>query len=156
MDKTELTLKEGQTYQLVAFVEPDDATNPVILWESLDEETATVDNTGYVTAISEGETIVKANTCDGSDLEATCVIIVKPDWSVGIDEVDLENVVINVSGNHVIIQGLTEGTDVRLYSLDGALIYQKISHDNEVKIEVSKNSIHILSINGRPLKLIVR
>lgn len=52
------------------------ATNKVVVWETDDENIATV-NSGVVRGISKGQAIITCKTTDGSDLEATCIVDVK-------------------------------------------------------------------------------
>ena len=54
----ELELPRTISHQLTVTVEPDNATNPDVLWRSYDETIAEVDEYGKVTGIAEGETIV--------------------------------------------------------------------------------------------------
>ena len=75
LDKTEYTLPLGETVTLKATIEPEDATNKNVTWESSDTSIADVDSTGKVTAEGAGEAIVKVITEDGN-FEATCVITV--------------------------------------------------------------------------------
>lgn len=51
LDVTALTLEEGESYTLTAEVMPENATDRTVSWSSSDESTATVDNTGKVTAV---------------------------------------------------------------------------------------------------------
>ncbi len=54
----ELELPVTITHKLTVTIEPDNATNPNVLWRSYDETIATVDEYGKVTGIAEGETTV--------------------------------------------------------------------------------------------------
>lgn len=60
LDKTSLTMKVGETATLKATVKPDDATDKTVTWSSADKSIATVDKTGKVTAVKEGETVITA------------------------------------------------------------------------------------------------
>lgn len=51
----EATMRMGETLQLIVTVEPENAFNKEIYFESSDEEVAQVDKNGLVTALSEGE-----------------------------------------------------------------------------------------------------
>ena len=62
LDKTEVEIIEGETAQLTATVKPDDATDKSIEWTSSDESVATVDNSGKVTAVSEGKVTITVKT----------------------------------------------------------------------------------------------
>lgn len=58
-------LEEGETLQLSAIVEPENATNKAVIWSSSDETVATISETGLVTAVAEGETDIMVTTEDG-------------------------------------------------------------------------------------------
>lgn len=68
----------GKTLQLNAFVLPEYAKNKVVDWYSEDTSIATIDSKGKVTALSEGEVNVCAKAKDGSGIEGTALIVVKP------------------------------------------------------------------------------
>lgn len=55
----------GQTLQLSADVSPADATNTTVAWASSDDAVATVDATGLVEGITEGQVTITATTDDG-------------------------------------------------------------------------------------------
>ena len=65
------------TLQLSATVTPEDATfADVLQWESSNPEVATVDNKGLVTSHDLGSAIITARSCDGSNISATCTVVV--------------------------------------------------------------------------------
>ncbi|MEE0740808.1 MAG: Ig-like domain-containing protein [Emergencia sp.] len=76
LNETEKTLMAGETLQLTANLEPEDATNKEVTWSSLDEKVATVDENGMVTAVGSGKTNISAVSVSGSKT-ATCEITVK-------------------------------------------------------------------------------
>ena len=76
LDKTELTLTEGETEALTATVKPDNADNRKVTWSSDKTEVATVDGDGRVTAVKAGEATVTVTTEDGGKT-ATCKVTVK-------------------------------------------------------------------------------
>lgn len=76
LSETEATLLTGEKIQLEATIQPSTATDKSITWRSSDNEIASVDGKGVVTAISEGETIIKAITNDSEKI-ASCKIIVR-------------------------------------------------------------------------------
>lgn len=75
LNQKELSLAEGDTYQLKATVAPDNAQTPELTWTSSKPEIATVEN-GLITAIAAGETTVTAAATDGSGVEAQCKVTV--------------------------------------------------------------------------------
>lgn len=68
LDKTNIILLINSTKQLTATIEPSNATNKEILWQSTNETVATVSNTGLVTANVEGNTKIIATTVDGNKI----------------------------------------------------------------------------------------
>ena len=75
LNKTTLELYEGDTYQLVATIEPEDATDKSLSWSSSQTDIASVDNDGKVTALKEGETVITATS--SNDIKASCSVTVE-------------------------------------------------------------------------------
>ncbi|AKA67672.1 cell wall-binding repeat-containing protein [Clostridium scatologenes] len=75
LDKTEAGLAEGETLQLTASVQPDNATNRNVTWSSNDVSVASVDASGKVTAVKEGIATITATTVDGNKT-ASCIMTV--------------------------------------------------------------------------------
>ena len=71
-----LTLQEKGSHTLTATVEPADATNKSVTWESSDTDIATVDDDGTVTAVSAGKATIIATAADGSGVSASCEVTV--------------------------------------------------------------------------------
>ena len=88
LDKTELTLTEGETETLTATVRPDNADNRKVTWSSDKTEIATVDGAGRVTAVKAGEAVVTVMTEDGGKT-ASCKVTVKAK-TVSVTEVTLD------------------------------------------------------------------
>jgi len=74
IDPTQATLTEGETLQLTATVQPDNATDKTVAWSSSDAAVATVTD-GLVTAVGEGQATITAKS--GSQT-ATCTVTVEP------------------------------------------------------------------------------
>ena len=74
LDKTTLTLTEGDSQTLNATVSPSNATNKKVLWTSSDASVATVSN-GTVTAVKPGTATITATSDDGGKT-ASCVVTV--------------------------------------------------------------------------------
>ena len=88
LDRTELTLTEGETETLTATVKPDNADNKKVTWSSDKTEVATVDGVGRVTAVKAGEAVVTVTTEDGGKT-ASCKVTVKAK-AVNVTEVTLD------------------------------------------------------------------
>jgi uncharacterized protein YjdB len=73
----------GNTQQLNATIAPVDATNQNFSWQSANDEIATVNSNGLVTAVSVGTVAIFATTEDGNKAD-TCIITVLPISVTGI------------------------------------------------------------------------
>ena len=76
LDRTSLSLTEGETYSLVATVTPSNATNKSVTWSSSNTTVATVSSSGVVTAKAGGSATITVKTSDGAKT-ATCAVTVK-------------------------------------------------------------------------------
>ena len=75
LDKTEVSIKEGESVTLTPTVKPDNATNKAVTWTSGNESVATVDSDGKVTGVKAGTATIIAATQDGGKI-ATCAVTV--------------------------------------------------------------------------------
>ncbi|HZH62172.1 MAG TPA: immunoglobulin-like domain-containing protein, partial [Metabacillus sp.] len=78
LDQETLTLSEGKTGTLHATVTPNDAVNKAVVWSSNNEEVATVDENGKVTALKEGKAKITVTTVDGGLMAVSEVTVEKP------------------------------------------------------------------------------
>ncbi len=76
LNETSKELDIIDTFQLIATIEPANATNTNIIWSSSNEEVATVNQKGLVTAKSIGETTITA-TIEEGNFTASATITVK-------------------------------------------------------------------------------
>ena len=77
LNRTSLSMQEGQTATLVATIAPSDATNKNVTWESDDEDVATVSDKGGVKAIKAGKATILVTTDDGSETAECSVTVTK-------------------------------------------------------------------------------
>ena len=77
INQTTLSLEVNQTSQLTATVVPDNTSNKNVIWSSKDDNIASVNSNGLVTAKTTGSTIITVTTTDGSNKSASCNITVK-------------------------------------------------------------------------------
>lgn len=88
------SLTVGESTQLAAKVEPDEATDKTVSWSSSDEQVATVDkNTGVVTAKAAGEATIKATANDGSGVSGELEVTVTAKTPSKVDKTDLDKTV---------------------------------------------------------------
>ncbi|WP_223593681.1 immunoglobulin-like domain-containing protein [Neobacillus bataviensis] len=77
VDKVRVELEQGKEEHLTATITPDDAVNKDVLWSSNNEEVATVDENGNVSALREGTAKITATTVDGGYIDVSVVTVKK-------------------------------------------------------------------------------
>ena len=82
LDKTELSLTEGESATLTATVEPENATDKAIVWTSSDNAVATVEN-GVVTAVKAGTATITA-ACGSAKAECTVTVSAAPAGPISV------------------------------------------------------------------------
>ncbi len=93
LSETSLILQPNDAKRLTATVEPADADNPAVTWESSDDAVAEVNSSGRVTANAKGTCVITCSATDGSDVKAECQVTVTNDNSGtinGREYVDLD------------------------------------------------------------------
>ena len=77
LDKSSVTLTEGDELTLTATINPDNATNKNVTWLSSNSSVASVSN-GKVTALKAGKATITVKTEDGGMTDACEIIVVEP------------------------------------------------------------------------------
>ena len=138
LNKDELQLFEGETEQLIATIEPEDATNKNVTWSSINPNVATVDENGVVTAISNiGRSIITVTTVDGG-FEAKCEVIIETE-EVPVNNVELNNTEITLYLNNV--------TSLKKQKLHST-IYPKTASNKNVTWSSSNPNVATVDENG--------
>ena len=74
LNETEIELPVGQTFQLVATILPENATNKSVTWSSSSTSNATVDENGLVTAVKKRNMSVTITAKTSNNKTATCTV----------------------------------------------------------------------------------
>ena len=115
-----ITLQEGEEYQILANIEPDDANNKTVQYASENTNIATVNDIGIITAVQTGNTNIQVFSEEDEDINQTIQVNVIEK----IAEEDLsfsEN--IQVSGNE--ISGIEEENRTVEKLLENILVSEK-------------------------------
>ncbi len=77
LNHTQIAISQGQVLELYPTFNPSIATNKEISWSSSNNEIATVDNSGKVTAISLGTVTITATSVKDSSVSSQCEVTVE-------------------------------------------------------------------------------
>lgn len=111
LSKTSTSLKPGVTEQLSVTFFPEDAENKDVIWSSSNDNIATVDNTGSITAVAVGNTTITVASSQNSTLKATCDVTIA--WSTlnsisgNVSGIWEKNSTVNVTGHITVPVGQT-------------------------------------------------
>ena len=89
LDQAELSLYTGESKTLTATVQPSNATNQNVTWQSDNANVATVEG-GTVTAVGAGETDITVTTEDGGKTATCHVTVTQSTYSISADTTALD------------------------------------------------------------------
>lgn len=151
LDKESLELTVGETWQLVATVLPQNASDPSISWNSADPGIASVGGNGMVEGKAVGMTEIYVTTADGQ-FKDSCHVEVTP--GVGIVKAETDQLLIfpNPTNNLITIQGGLQGKKViEINSMNGQLIYREDMEGKSCKIDLSSfcKGVYFITIRSK-------
>lgn len=104
LDKTQLELEEGQTYNLNVTVLPDNTTDKSVMFVSENNDIATVDNVGKIVAIKDGNTTITVKSVVDQKVSAICNLTVnKPVINVTGVQLNKESIELNIDETEQLI-----------------------------------------------------
>lgn len=109
-----LSVVTGEKIQLTPKVEPANATFKKLKWSSYNSDVATVDDNGNVETKNSGVAIIKAEATDGSNVSATCALLVKN--ATPTAETVIINEIQNANLDMFVDPSFNYGTWVELYN----------------------------------------
>lgn len=156
IDQKELYLQIEDTFQINAYIEPEDASNKKIKYTSQDEKIATIDENGRITANQEGETRIRVSAEENSQIETQCKLIVVRkmedseihfDSSLHLDSLEISGIAYNENTAGHIKEKIT--TDLEIEIVDAQ---NKVLEDTQIigtgsKVCVKENGIVLRQYN---------
>ena len=138
LNKSELTLEEGESEMLSVTISPEDATDRTIVWSSTNDSVATVDQSGVVTAVKEGTAVIQAwsesagmgslclVTVNKAVIHVEGIIMVSPDYTIrSFDTVQLVAETIPLNPTDRTILWSSSNPDVAAVNDDGLVMGKK-------------------------------
>ena len=132
LNKSEMTLTEGESETLAATVTPENAENKSIKWSSNNEAVATVDANGTVTAKSAGTAVITATSTNGKS--AGCTVTVEKK-QIPVTEVRLSESTV----------GIVEGST---YKLTATVLPENTTDSKNVSWSSNNEAVATVDANG--------
>ena len=95
LDQSSLELSVGDTYEFVATVLPENATNKEVIWSSSNSSVVSVDN-GVINALNEGKATITVKSKDGYKSSSAEITVVKKPSVVHVTSVSLNETTLNM------------------------------------------------------------
>ncbi|MBC5714893.1 leucine-rich repeat protein [Roseburia sp. BX1005] len=135
LNTTGMVMKKGSKYMLEPTVLPSNAVYPILKYSSSNEEVATIDSNGWITAKKAGKAIITVSSLDGSGIEKKCMVNVMENRRLNVGEtVTLNNIKYRVKHT------TTNGGIVEVY---GVFDKNKKSYKVPNKIKVCNYSYNV-------------
>ncbi len=132
LNKSEMTLTEGESETLAATVTPENAENKSIIWSSNNEAVATVDANGTVIAKRAGTAVITATSTNGKS--AGCTVTVEKK-QIPVTEVRLSESTV----------GIVEGST---YKLTATVLPENTTDSKSVSWSSSNSEVAAVDVNG--------
>ena len=156
LSESTYTLVVEDTLQLVATVNPNNATNNEVVWASSDDSVVTVSETGLVTATGVGGATVTATALDGTNVYGSCVFTVNPKPATTdyvIDATTDSQVTTNSTSTVVFTESPVTVTIAKSSSQTNANNY--VASGTEAHTRVYASQRFTISAGGNPISQIV-
>ena len=132
LNKSEMTLTEGESETLAATVTPENAENKSIIWSSNNEAVATVDANGTVIAKRAGTAVITATSTNGKS--AGCTVTVEKK-QIPVTEVRLSESTV----------GIVEGST---YKLTATVLPENTTDSKSVSWSSNNSAVATVDANG--------
>lgn len=151
----------GQLLQMYAVVTPDNASDPSITWGITNTTgSATIDQNGLVTPVSNGSVVVTATSNFDQDIVGTSLVTIAQ--SAGIKDLEIFSVVSypNPVKDIITIENLAEESSnvITIYSVEGEKIRSIISNKRteQLNLEDLNSGVYFLNIESSENKIVQR
>ena len=148
LNTTYSKLNVGDTLKLEAIINPSNATDKTVTWESSNDSVATVDNSGNVRAVGEGNVTITVKTNDQSK-SATCSIDVVQNKVSSIslerDEYTLK-VGQSMHINPIILPSTAQNKEYSIQSEDSSVV--RIDGKNIIGVSAGETIITFITDDG--------
>jgi len=139
LNKTTLTFFIGDKEELIATIEPDNATNKEVMWSSNNTAVATVNDDGLVTAKTVGTATITVKTQDGNHTDQ-CTVMVQNKQVTGFEISEALPVQVYPNPTDGMVALEFDAVDVyriTLADMNGKIILRQSVNDWIIRIDIS-------------------
>ena len=127
LEKSEIIIGLNENIKVKYYITPEDASIKQLYWETTDNDIATVDQNGNITGVSEGTTMIRVKSLDGSNIEKTIKVTVV-DYDIKTDKYNIdENLIINKIKDKLLFSDFI--TD---FTVNSNIITKVFNNDTEI------------------------
>ena len=151
LDKTSLSIKEGDKVTLKATINPSTATNKEVTWTSSNTSIATVDTNGAISALKEGKATITVTTKDGNK-KASCEVTVLPiTTTVAVQSVSLDKTSLIIEqGDKVTLKATINPSNATNKEVTWTSSDTSIATvDKNGVVQISKNGTAIITVTTK-------
>jgi len=156
-NKIILNLQDKKEHNIKATIKPEDVTNQNIYWLSYNDSIATVDATGKVTAISEGETVIVASC---GKLNAQCIVqVITSENTTKSDEEIVEEEIVEeeITDEDIIIDGTDSTTSSKPNtSTNKPTTNNNSTTQNNSYFDINKTNMSLSLVNKKTDKITIK
>ena len=149
IDQNEIYMQVGDTFQINAKIEPEDANNKNILYNCEDEQIATIDSNGIIKAKKEGKTNVILRSEENMNIKEMCQIVVvkeieesklKFDSSLQVNSLEISGIDYTKNTVSDIKQLITTDFDIEIVNYNGEVLKENDLVGTGCKIKIKQNN----------------
>jgi len=148
LDQKELYMQIDDTFKINAYIEPDDANNKEIRYESSNSEIATIDENGIITAYKEGVVTITAISDENNAIKNECKLTVVRkmedseihfDSSLQLNSLEISGISYNENTVLDIIQKITTDLEIEILNNKDEVLKDTDIVGTGTKIRVKEN-----------------
>lgn len=147
----EISIKPGESTQLVAVCLPATAQNKNVRWSSENPAIATVSSDGKVTGVKAGDCNILAVAQDLNEVVGYCTVNVDP--NAGVNIVETSNVVVKGANGVITVSGVANGDAIEVYDVAGARVASRSGVEtSEIAMNGAKG-VYIVKVGNKSYKV---
>ena len=153
-NKTQHNAIVDDVFTLTAKVMPEKA-NQQLKWTLNNTDILQNLGDGRFKALKAGEAIVTISTQDGSEVKAECFIRVERPTSLRAQQDQTQHSV-RWEGTTLVLKGVKSGALVRVFSLQGKILFEQIAHGTDLRIDIQgqDNILFVETTDGLRRKVV--